>query len=392
MFQHVKTAMRHKDWLSTAEKIPLMSRWQKGEHLGFASHSSQLWNIAKIIPNTRLQKLCSGSIASRSIASTSHRLPQISIIELFLSRQAMKQSASSTTLFYFAAYTAGIFGSQDATLASALLVPNNFYGSSTAQCTPRPILTRSPSSLLIGSAAASAQTSSFSALSVTSVAIPESLLNNQTDCDDKSALPSSDPRPSVPTATQNMELVDQLKHDSDVIFSILDVDGSGCISQKEFSDHLLRVGYSESFVMKLFDEMDTNGDGVISPAEFRTLYLAVPSLRTLPGMGQDLTKSDSSDDDRIDRENESIVNYDELLAAANEVFDAADKDGNGYIDVSELKSHLSRWRPERKSSPFHYTAVARIFGLIDVNGDQSISKREFQDAFVRYSALRHALE
>lgn len=219
--------------------------------------------------------------------------------------------------------------------------------------------------------------------------------NETDDGTTPSQLSTSEPQQPVPTTTQNMELFDQLKHDSEVIFSIFDVDGSGCISQHEFSNHLLHIGYSESFVARLFDEMDTNGDGAISLEEFRTLYLAVPSLRTLPGMGQDLSepKPENEDGKGEDNKNEqSIVNYDELLTNASEVFDAADKDGNGSIDVSELKSHLSRWRSERKTSPFHNTAVEKIFGLIDMNGDQRINKQEFQDAFVRYSALRKALE
>merc|ERR1712008_252940 len=91
---------------------------------------------------------------------------------------------------------------------------------------------------------------------------------------------SQPPSPQAPApataAAQDMELIDQLRHDANVIFSILDADGSGCISKKEFSNHLQQAGCSYAFVDKLFDKMDFDGDGAIAPDEFRTLYLTVP--------------------------------------------------------------------------------------------------------------------
>jgi len=279
------------------------------------------------------------------------------------------------------------------TAASALVIPE--YQTSSGRSIPYPsrtILPTQESSHLIGGSSASIT------ISMTSDADSLALFQNAT-----ASAPHAIPQhpsavPSGTTQNKNMDLIveqQQLKHDSDVIFSILDVDGSGSISNEdEFSNHLLGVGYSAPFVNELFEEMDANGDDVISSSEFRTLYMAVPSLRNLPGMmGQE--EQDLTEESLAIEQDQSTIG--DLLAAENDVFEATDEDGNESIDVAELESHLSRWRPEQRNdksspSPFHYTAVARIFGLLDGDGDQRISRQEFQDAFVRYSALRHALE
>jgi len=185
-------------------------------------------------------------------------------------------------------------------------------------------------------------------------------------------------------AQQNMELIDQLRHDANVIFSILDADGSGYISREEFSNHLRQAGCSGNFVDKLFDKMDFDGDGAISPDEFRTLYLTVPSLRTLPGMGQKEIVEEEKD------QTKDAEDYETIMAAADQVFQSLDSDDSGSIDLVELKAFMSH-RGTDGAPAFQDKAMENIFDLLDMNRDRRISKLEFRGAFWRYSALRQAL-
>ena len=180
--------------------------------------------------------------------------------------------------------------------------------------------------------------------------------------------------------TGNMELIDQLKHDATVIFSIIDADGSGYISRDEFASHLTDSGSSASFVDQLFDRLDLDGDGNISDTEFRTLYLAVPSLRSLPGMGQTLQVGID------DQEQQKTSTYEDIMAAGDQVFASLDKDGNGYVDFAEVQAHLANL-----GKRLEHKAVVKIFNLLDEDDDLSIGKKEFRDAYWRYSAFRKAL-
>lgn len=183
--------------------------------------------------------------------------------------------------------------------------------------------------------------------------------------------------------TNNMELIDQLKHDVTVIFSIIDSDASGSISKQEFCDHLQQhqssSSFSESFVDQLFDRMDLNGDGAISESEFRTLYLTSPSLRAMPGMGQIQSEDDEEDPTKT-------FSYETLIEAGDKLFASLDTDGNGFIDFTELKSYVSNL-----GRTFQDKAMIKIFNLLDGDGDLSIGRDEFRDAYWRYSAFRKAL-
>ncbi|CAJ1968468.1 unnamed protein product [Cylindrotheca closterium] len=298
-------------------------------------------------------------------------------------------------LFYFAAAAANVAAAS----ALSLVVPGDYHRTTSSKNiypSRATILLTQHSSLLIGSIDVVPMSSSNKSMAMMMMLQNATTTTAATTTAAATASPDAEPTMPQPSSTKKASMRlrdhdDQLKHDSDVIFAIFDVNGRGSISPEEFSNHLVkRIGYGASFVNQLFEGMDANHDGTISHTEFRTLYLAVPSLRTLPGIGQEESLASVKNSEQ----EQSLVNHDELqLVAEHPVFEAADKDGNGSIDVTELESQPSRWRLlEQKTLTFHYTAVAKIFGLLDVNGDQSISKREFQDAFVRYSTLRHALQ
>jgi len=49
--------------------------------------------------------------------------------------------------------------------------------------------------------------------------------------------------------------------------------------------HLLKSGYNEMAVEKVFAKLDTDGDGEITPEELRQGFLQYTPLRSAPGLG-----------------------------------------------------------------------------------------------------------
>lgn len=161
-----------------------------------------------------------------------------------------------------------------------------------------------------------------------------------------------------------------ISHDADVIFSIIDVDGSGSISYDEMIDHLGKAGYTNDVIDKIFNKLDVNNDGMISRTEFKDGIFIMTALRSAPGLGNF---------------NSEFVA--EIHEDADALFRSVDADGNGDIDQFELKSHMGR----KFGSGYTEEAIERIFQLLDVDGNGTISQDELRDAFVRYSALRQAI-
>jgi len=157
--------------------------------------------------------------------------------------------------------------------------------------------------------------------------------------------------------------------DADIIFSLIDIDGNGAVTQEEISSHLSAAGYTEKVCMQIFTKMDTNKDNEISKSEFRSGMVEIKALQTAPGFG-----------------NYNAEFLDEIYEDADQVFQSADIDNDGEIEESELKSHLRRTLPQ-----YTEEAVNNIFRLLDQDGDKKISREELRDAFVRCSALRQAI-
>lgn len=196
-------------------------------------------------------------------------------------------------------------------------------------------------------------------------------------------VPAPVPAPIAAAATpvrKTMELIDQFKFDATVIFTIIDSDASGSISKEEFSTHLQHAGSSEAFADDLFDSMDLNGDGAISEKEFQTLYLTVPSLRALPGMGQVVPEKDD------DEQEISVNTYDQIIEAGDKLFRSLDVNGSGFIEFAELQAYM-----KSLSGSYQEKAMHKVFDLLDVDHDHGLNRHEFRDAYWRYSAFRNAL-
>jgi Ca2+-binding EF-hand superfamily protein len=169
--------------------------------------------------------------------------------------------------------------------------------------------------------------------------------------------------------TSTMEIVHR---DADVIFSIIDKDGNGYIDLDELMNHLKPVGYTEKVINNIFDKMDTNDGGKISRHEFQGGMVLFAALQSAPGLG-----------------NYNAEFVKEIHEDSDQVFQSVDTNGDGSIDVKELKSHLKR--TAKFGNEFSDTAIDRIFMMLDVDGNKRIEKEELRDAFARYSALRQAI-
>jgi Ca2+-binding EF-hand superfamily protein len=175
---------------------------------------------------------------------------------------------------------------------------------------------------------------------------------------------------ATPAIQEEADEIETIHHDADVVFSIIDVDGNGQLSREELTEHLSAAGYNLKVIDTIFNKMDLNKDNEISQEEFRRGMVVLKPLQNAPGLG---------------RYNASFEK--EIHEDADQVFQSADADRNGEIDVLELKSHLQR----KFGRSYTEQAIENLFRMLDFNGDKRISKQELRDAFVRYSALRQVI-
>ena len=167
--------------------------------------------------------------------------------------------------------------------------------------------------------------------------------------------------------------IESVHRDADVIFSIIDKDGNGYLELNELTNHLKPVGYTEKVIQSIFTKMDMNNDGKISRQEFQGGMVLFAALQSAPGLGN---------------YNSEFVK--EIHEDADQVFQSVDVNGDGSIDVKELKNHLKRTKV-LESDKFSEQAIDRVFLMLDMDGNKRIEKEELRDAFARYSALRQAI-
>ena len=167
--------------------------------------------------------------------------------------------------------------------------------------------------------------------------------------------------------------IESVHRDADVIFSIIDKDGNGYLELNELTNHLKPVGYTEKVIQSIFTKMDMNSDGKISRQEFQGGMVLFAALQSAPGLG-----------------NYNAEFVKEIHEDADQVFQSVDVNGDGSIDVKELKNHLKRTKV-LESDKFSEQAIDRVFLMLDMDGNKRIEKEELRDAFARYSALRQAI-
>ena len=141
--------------------------------------------------------------------------------------------------------------------------------------------------------------------------------------------------------------------------------------------HLATVN-SVKELQETFMGMDTNGDGMLSSEEIIKVLNRDPSTPAMSGASEILRRCDSDQSGFIDYTEFLSASMDWKLFLCNERLEAAfrafDLDGNGVIDVEELKEMISC---------MDETAYSSIMFQTDMNGDGGIDLQEFKEICLR---------
>lgn len=156
-----------------------------------------------------------------------------------------------------------------------------------------------------------------------------------------------------------------LEKDAGEVFTMLDDNGDGAITMAEMSEKLLACDYTKERIELVFGKIDTDGNGVLSPEEFKAAYVKYPTLRTAPGIGGALKKK--------------------LEAAADALFATLDTDGDGTISLTELQDHLKSVIPAYSDD-----LIQTIMKGIDLDNSGEIDKGELRKAFLLHPTIRTA--
>ena len=158
--------------------------------------------------------------------------------------------------------------------------------------------------------------------------------------------------------------------DADLVFAVLDKDGSGVIEQSELTTHLTRAGYTDEMMDKYFGKADFEENGVLSKDELREAFLTYTPLRCAPALGS------SSDG----------ATKEQMLADAEALFNAIDQIGDHrFLNYEELQAYMA------DVLGFSDESIATVFEKLDLNSDGVITREELANTFVKYSAVRLAL-
>lgn len=169
-------------------------------------------------------------------------------------------------------------------------------------------------------------------------------------------------RMEATVAEEECQDEDAIRADAETAFRLLDLDGDGSISDKEFKKYLLQYGYTTDNSNKIWAALDSDANGEISLEELREGLVGYCRCNKCE------TKFES-----------------EVRGEADELFDVIDLDGDGKITCSELQGHLRKVGYTEK-------AVATIFQSLDENQDGDLTREEMQAGFLKYSMLREAMD
>lgn len=156
------------------------------------------------------------------------------------------------------------------------------------------------------------------------------------------------------------------------MFAMMDLDGDGVVTEKEFATYLAAFSYTQSASSRIFKALDANGDGEISVSEVCEMVNFVhgasnASPSALDGSG--VSKAEVSELVRRRRDE------------ADRMFDIIDQNGDGEISGTELKTYLV-------GVGYSKIAAESVLRSLDTNDDGIISRFELFDGFEKYSALR----
>lgn len=181
-------------------------------------------------------------------------------------------------------------------------------------------------------------------------------------------------------------------------FDALDKDQSGYIDLKEFKQYLFKSGVTllnvANGAQDLLAKMDVNKDNQVCRVEFVTMMEAITvdksdddleawvaemiytaTSKTVTGFGNSL--------------GEILGQMDlnpEQMAKLKLCFSALDKDGSGYVEMTELKLYLSQTGVNLEDAQSE--EVSTLMSKLDKNADGKVSEQEF---YVTLATVRKAV-
>lgn len=175
--------------------------------------------------------------------------------------------------------------------------------------------------------------------------------------------------------------------EAEAIFDCVDANQDGVISPDELRSHLVnQMGYSSEYTNFLFDSIDMDSDGEISRQEFRFAFYnfeAVSLYMTLGVGGSELTSSDAFQ--KISKQMNSEMRDNLLLDdLADMIFDMIDTDQSGEIDTSELQDHFDSVTAKLGTNSQAIEYVKDIMTVLDANKDGVINRTEMRVGFRKY--------
>eukprot|EP00930_Biecheleria_cincta_P086067 TRINITY_DN75431_c0_g1_i1.p1 TRINITY_DN75431_c0_g1~~TRINITY_DN75431_c0_g1_i1.p1 ORF type:complete len:228 (+),score=34.65 TRINITY_DN75431_c0_g1_i1:23-685(+) len=146
------------------------------------------------------------------------------------------------------------------------------------------------------------------------------------------------------------------------LFQMWDTDGNGSISRSEMSTVLVDIGVKRESIPKIFDCIDTNGDGVINFHEFMDWIAGDGNFGFETVMTGKCTGADTSGTGTLPSDDER----DHLI----QVFKSWDLNGDGIIDQSEFRETLGR-------AGFSFKVIDHLFDTADQSRSGQVKAEEF---------------
>mmetsp|Transcript_27170 Transcript_27170/g.49050 ORF Transcript_27170/g.49050 Transcript_27170/m.49050 type:complete len:527 (-) Transcript_27170:162-1742(-) len=166
------------------------------------------------------------------------------------------------------------------------------------------------------------------------------------------------------TSQGNMpqEVMETLRS-ADAMFELADTSGDGTINQDEFEFYMKKhTNHDNKMIRECFFMIDADNNGNITRDEVRNAFLT--KRREAKG-GGDLDNNKKLEEELL-----------EVSRDADALFEKADYDGSGELDVGEFQLYMKR-------NTSHSDAVIhQLFNQMDVDKDGYITREEVRNAYI----------